>query len=524
MQRARWLETRTFDRDTIALAIVLAIGTVLRVALMLGSSGILWADSYSFYLSAESLRAGDVFSHDAFKTPLYHAFLALFMTMGETPAMGALLIGVQHLLGLIATAVFYRIARQLFTTPVAFISSLLFTGHTLLLFYETSVLSEVLFVFFLSLLLHQSVHVLQSSRGSAPAPAMWRYALIGGLAALATLTRPVSESFVFCIAAIIIIAGRLSRRSIGAAALAVGVYCAAMAPWLYVNSQTYGFWGVSLGRGLGLFIRVFEIDKLEPRPDTRYEVVRDVLGWARARGRNISYVVRDELNFRHGHSSESADAAMFGFAFETVRAQPWLYVRNSAWSWVHQLVLERQDPEICRARGVPYLCTSSGLEMSTAMFPNVPPPGHRWVKREIAAWFRTAYIRMWLVVPLAFVGVLWLAFPRVRVAGQTSRAAPSAAIGSVSMPAVILLIVAIVYFTAIPALMQFPEERYRLPVDALLFMFAASCVHHVFESTHSARAFASSAWARAFGCESKMLAWVSKVFRRSFRSSTSRRS
>ena len=95
--------------------------------------------------------------------------------------------------------------------------------------------------------------------------------------------------------------------------------------------------------------------------------------------------------------------------------------------------------------------------MFTSMFPNAPPPGNRTLKRRITEWFTQGYVRMWIVVPLAFVGMGYYALRR---ADDRSKAAG------------LLLIVTILYFTGVPALINWPEERFRLPIDALLFMFA----------------------------------------------------
>jgi 4-amino-4-deoxy-L-arabinose transferase-like glycosyltransferase len=473
----RWRATP----DTRALVLVLAIGVALRGLLMAGSTGILWPDSYLFHLWAQALAAGDPFAHDAFKTPLYAAFIAAFMRIfGETPLAGQLLIATQHLLGLGATALFYRLARRFFDVPTAFAGSLLFTAHTLLLFYETSVLSESLFVFILAALLVQCVRLLELPREGLPRESggsrgadgerrgqsgqsswWWRYAAIGATSAFLTLTRSVGQAFIVCILLAVLLRAWRSRRAWAGAALIAAVYITLVMPWAYVNSRTYGFWGMGLGRGLGLFIRVFEIDRLEFVPDTRYMLVRDVLGFARGRGGNTSYIVLDELNHRHGFSQHTADDEMYRAAMETIRAHPWIYAGNTLRNWRDQLLVENADPEICRLRGEPYLCTHAGDGLSNEMFPNVPAPGRRSLKRWIAWYFTTDYLRMWVVLPFTLIGIaVYLLTPR-------TDAQPPKIAG-------LLLIAAIVYFTAVPSAMQWPEERYRLPIDPLLFIFAAA--------------------------------------------------
>ncbi|HSL72094.1 MAG TPA: glycosyltransferase family 39 protein, partial [Longimicrobiales bacterium] len=297
------------------LAIVLAFGALIRTMLMLASSGILWPDSSLYMLSARSML-GPGHYHNHMKTPGYSALLAVFMAFGETPAAGTLFIAAQHLLGLLSTAVLYLIARRLFGRSVAFCSSLVFTAHPLLLYYETSVLSEILFVFVLTILLHQSLPLLSNAtRGRAVA--------VGLLCGLATLTRPVAQGFIVIITVMMIAAAFRDRwRQVVAPALLAGVtYGAVIVPWMFVNSRTYGFWGVSLGSGFGLFSRVFMVDKMDPVADTRHREAKAALEWARAR-RHSPYLASNRLLSRYRYSVPEVDRQMFDLAFETVRAHP----------------------------------------------------------------------------------------------------------------------------------------------------------------------------------------------------------
>lgn len=445
------------DRNDLRpLAIVLTVGALVRTILMIGSSGILAPDSHVYILSARSMLSEKPFWHDVYKTPGYPAFLAAFMTLGETPQTGWLIIAVQHLLGFIAISVFYMIGKQVFGRTVAFWSSLLFSLHTLLLFYETSVMSEVLFIFLLSLLLLQSLRLL-----SHPTPGA--ALLVGALGAMATLTRPIAQGFVVCIVAVmfgtVLLRDREQlRRAIGAALIIGVTYAAAVLPWMYVNSRTYGFWGISLGHGFGLFIRVFEIDRLDPVPDTRYQDVRRALQRARARNRN-SYHVKLALRAAYRYSSRDIEQRLFGLASETVRAQPGTFAVNSVRNWGRHLLLERSDIEFCPTDSGHYVCTRKTVGRSQPMFPNVPPEARRGLREAIARWFMVGYTRMRVLVPLAAIGMGLCLFSRAR------RSAP-----------LVLLALTIVYFTGLPAMLQWAEERSRLPIDPLLFMFAVSSV------------------------------------------------
>ncbi len=54
---------------------------------------------------------------------------------------------------------------------------------------------------------------------------------------------------------------------------------AVMLPWSLLNQRQFNYFGVAIGRGFGLFIRVFDIDRLEPPPDTRLPEIRKMLDY-----------------------------------------------------------------------------------------------------------------------------------------------------------------------------------------------------------------------------------------------------
>ncbi len=57
----------------------------------------------------------------------------------------------------------------------------------------------------------------------------------------------------------------------------LGSYLAIMLPWSLLNQRQFNYFGVALGRGFGLFIRVFDVDRLEPPLDTQLPEVRKML-------------------------------------------------------------------------------------------------------------------------------------------------------------------------------------------------------------------------------------------------------
>ena len=74
----------------------------------------------------------------------------------------------------------------------------------------------------------------------------------------------------------------------------------------------------------------------------------------------------------------------------------------------------------------------------------------------VVAYFRHFRIPMHVVSALAALGAV----------------ACLAAAADATMPALLLVLTA-AYFTFLPAVAQSPQDRYRLPVDAVLFILAA---------------------------------------------------
>ena len=149
---------------------------------------------------------------------------------------------------------------------MAFYGALLWTLSPLQLYYETAVTTEALFVFVVMVLIWVMTHAAGAWPGT---PALLA---IGTLCGAATLTRPVAKGLVCLFAAL---AWWWSPRPrLRAALLVPAAYLLVVAPWMYVNSQTYGFVGISRGEGLGLFLRAFDVDHLPPPAETAYPRVR----------------------------------------------------------------------------------------------------------------------------------------------------------------------------------------------------------------------------------------------------------
>ena len=446
------------QRPAVAVAVVIAVGAALRLLLLYCMPGVLWPDSQVFYRSARDILGGNFLSHDPYRTLLYPYFMVAFLWWTNSPMAGGALIAGQQALGLAAAALFYLTGRRAFSPLVALIGALLFVCHSVELFYEISVMTESLFTFTLAC-------VLGLVLWSLDAPSLRRALVLGVACGLLVLVRPVAQWFVTCVAFVMWMAKR-DRRSAGLAAAVVVASLVTVVPLLAANQRDFGFWGVSLGRGMGLYTRVFDIDALEPPEHAENHELRDL--WALAQQQRWSpNRVRDELNFVRHRSSARADDAMFAFAMETMQAHVLTFAWNSVWQWVLQIASPIDSARACVSPNGPYLCGGRSEGETLPAFPNRPARGQERLRKWMTLAITRGDVGMPAVFGCAVLGLIALLVTRT------------------AAPAVLLVVLTTGYFTLIPALSQWPQDRYRLPVDALLFMLAVWGV----------RAVAAYAWA-----------------------------
>ena len=436
------------DRPATAVGIIVAVGIVVRIFMMLGSDAILWGDSEVFIDAFGAIRSGRFLDHDPHRTLLYPYFLTAFLIWSGEPPVDQIIVGAQHLLGVMSAVCFFLAGRPVFGSRIAFAGALLLTLHTTQLFYEISILSEVLFTLVLAISLVPMVAFVAK-------PSV-RGAIVTGVACAAlTLTRPVAEFFFLVphVAGLVVLKQWRERLKV-AAALAITV-AAILMPWASVNLRQFGFFGVALGRGFGMAIRVFDIDHLPPPPQTQYPDVKNALELALQTPRSSpATFVRDDLRQRR-YSSAQADAMMNGFAMEAVMQHPWRFAINSFKQWGIQLGGSMSDEAICASAQGPYVCSRRTQGYALGPFLNRPRTADEPVRPGVVAYIRHGQIPMGLVLALAVFGLI----------AYVAERPPHVMTG-------VLLGLVVAYFTFLPAFGQSPQDRYRLPIDALLFMFA----------------------------------------------------
>jgi hypothetical protein len=214
---------------------------------------------------------------------------------------------------------------------------------------------------------------------------------------------------------------------------------------------------------MGLFRTAFEIEKLPLPSKTRDPELKE-LAEAGAVQHWTSQRIRDELNYHYGRSGYLADKELLAFAVEAIRHSPVTFTVGVLREWLVQLGGSLHGTRTCLSpNDGPYLCSGRGNEEQHSIFPNTPTAPRRELRERLAAYMQRGYVRMWLVLAFAVLGAVAYSADRRR-----------------RNPSGLLMILTIAYITIIPAIVEWPQDRYRLPVDALLFMLAGWGVRALF--------------------------------------------
>lgn len=445
--------TSWLERPTIAIAVLIVLASAARLAMFATTPAILWPDSHVFYETMREIVAGAWTNHDAYRTFVYPWFMTAFLGQHRSPEAGAIFVAAQQCVGLCSCLGFYAVGRRVFSPLVAFAGAAMLAGHGLQLFYELSILTETLFTAVLAGTLWLALRCYDR-------PSVVGAMTLGLGLALLVLVRPVAQWFVVCVLACGLLPHGVRRtQRLTALALVIG-YALPLLAWMSVNQREYGFFGISLGRGMGLYTRVFEIDGLQP-PSTADPEIRAL--WRTARGLRWSpNRVRDELDYNLGYSTATADAALSRFSIQTIAAHPLAFAAGSLRQWARQIAAPDTGIRVCTTGGVKVLCSGRN-DAALPPFPGLAGDHGR----AIGALRRvvTSYVAEWAMPMIAVAGCALLGVAALLAEAWTAPA--------------VLITLTVVYFTAVPALSQAAQDRFRLPIDALLFMLAVHGVRAV---------------------------------------------
>lgn len=445
---------RKFLEDPLRpLLVLVLIAIAVRLLMTVGTNGILWPDSRAYYRSAALMaKFGNFHWHEIYRTPLYPMFMAPFLwTFGQTELAGLLIIVAQRLLGVLSVVLLYKLVRKNFGPGIAFYSSLLLALHTLLLYYETAVHTESLFSFLLLVTLYAGDKFFDE-------PGVRRAAWLGALCALLTLTRPLGQFVLPVVLLVFLMQQRFTALWWKSAAVSCSVFAAVLLPWMFTNKVYYKFFGVSQDLGLNLFHRVIDVERITPKEDTEYPRVKRVWDAVKDKHRITYFHVYHGL-LRERMRRVKADRIMVSFSMETLMQNSGQhlpsYFKNVGITFYNFFFRVRKSVQFCGDAGGPYLCTKNTLGQREKAFANNAAGISTTERAAVQRYFKIAEL------PMAFISLLaWGGF---FVALAKWRSMPATAF---------MMLLTASYFGLLTAVFNIPEDRFRLPVDPILFCFA----------------------------------------------------
>lgn len=439
--------------------ILLIVGGAIRVLLTFSTVPVLWPDSLTYLTSAKLMAdEGNYWLHEIYRTPMYPLFLSYFVGAPyEGVRAGEGILTAQRLFGLASGFLLFLTLRRAFSAKVALWGAVLFLTSPLQLFYETSILTEAQFILFLALFLWLAGRLLED--GAKGRTSYLLCITLGLSAAVLSLSRPIGQLLLLVLLAFSLVRFGCSRRTMTGAALSLAVFAAGIFPWMKVNHDRYGFWGISRDFGINMFHRVLDVDdtplpeistdrfvreryiKVKPKPGTTYF--------------HVYYALLKHLKKKEPHPhfvKLLIDQRMGDFALEVLMAHPYHFIPNSLGHFWRLFVSPRPSLHFCNREGAaPYLCSNHPGVISDRIDTD-PSRVSSGAKRFTYHLLRYIRIPDGIFALFAFIGII------VGIRGP-------------AMEQRLFLAFTIAYFTGLAALFNCPEDRFRLPVDGLIFAF-----------------------------------------------------
>lgn len=457
VEKKTWMATlRTRgDHPYLFPLLLVLIGVLVRLPFMLSTGAVLWPDSIQYYNAAAALIEQGTFTRiSIYHTPLYPLFLSVFLAFGRTPAAGTIILAAQNLIGIATVLLLYWTGIKIAGKVPSFIAALLLSVHPLLVYYERVIQTEILFVFLFMVL----IAVLQRLLS---VPSTLSAVVCGITSALVTLTRPVALYLPAGFALLLI----LRDRGIRKAALLLVVYAVILAPWIFFNHYQKGFWGVSQGAGVNLFLKVYEVAGIQPVEDSKYPQVRRIYESVKVRSRDthVYWEVR-KLLYGRTHSEARTDELMLRFAIEGLFSNPFPYLSVTLRNFAAFFLNARNSVNVCTFEKGPVPCAGTA-RLVTQAFPFVDGSEYPALSSSAAGFLRDFQIPMWIFVLASIYGAaaLWRREPEQRslIVAATFTA---------------------FYFALIVSALNMPEDRYRLPLDPLFFLYGVYGACHLLQN------------------------------------------
>ncbi len=430
------------------LIIVLLIAFLFRLALFLTEDGVLWPDSVTYLKWAREIAENfNYSSHPSYRTPVYPSFLAFFIWISPKIYLGKLILATQYLLGLFATFFFYQTLVQVFSIRVSLLAALLFSINPLELYYETVIQTEALFIPIFSLVLFLSFKFMD--KGS------FRLAVLLGVSlGILSLTRPLAQMLLLLVLSLTFLAHYKNKKIIKLIFLAALTYGLTIFPWLSINHNHYGYWGISKDFGLNLFHRTFDLDQLTIE-SSENDSFHQLAMKEKDKNRKTYFYILSKLRQKEMSYNE-IDSVMAEYGRELIAGNLPQYLLGSINVFWEYFFLPHNSVQFCDVGNSTYLCSFSEQRLFSDLFPQRPIVDN-FKKLRLIIFY---YFNLWRYFDI-FLSALSLLGIFVVIKSEKSHKLKFC-----------LLIGIVLYFALIVSLFSSAEDRYRLPIIPLLLPFA----------------------------------------------------
>lgn len=313
-------------------AAVGALALAVRIPLILAEHLITPGGDSSDYVAAAADIANGNGLGDAYRTPGYPMIIALtdFLLPGGRIDN---IVNAQHVAAAVFAAVLVLVTARWFDRATALVAGLMFALTPASPYLEHAILSNFPF----AILVFGFAAVLASTLRS-PRPPLRSLVALGVLAAAAAYVRPAGQALILAVVATTALATRDWRNTLRTSGVVVAVFALLVVPWVARNAAQFDAPAMSRVTGDTLFVRAFEVDKLEiPRDRPSGRLAADV---AATRG-DERLVTAVTLEFQAaGLTRDQTLRTKEQLARTAIWRNPWTY----AWGTLEQVSELRVDP------------------------------------------------------------------------------------------------------------------------------------------------------------------------------------
>ncbi len=202
-------------------------------------------DSVMYIKIAQDIANGLGYN-DPERLPIYGSIFGLFTLLFGKFSIAAMLF-FQVVIDSVTVVLFYKIAG-IFSSKVAWLIGLITIFNTNLIVHSGLILTDTLFIFFLTLFLLNYLKILKNESMKS---LIWAFFFLG----LATLVKPITQFLIYCAPIYLMLflfSKKKPKKAISFLILSILTSQILISPWLFRNHQKYGAWEFTSQKGVNI--------------------------------------------------------------------------------------------------------------------------------------------------------------------------------------------------------------------------------------------------------------------------------